>query len=365
MMVTSIRRLVARMNRPAVHWSVSAPLSGLRVLDGALGQASPASWPAPAVLGDHGNALRLAAPVGINARQLVIFTGARAIDQNGVIELADGALLAEPAWHPDIVEPWLRHRRHRMRSRRQRGAWFSCLLEFSYNYYHWICEVLPRLYKVLDRLPADVRFVVPATMAEWQWDSLAALCVPRSRCAQFPRDEAWTFDELYYAGPVATCGDHDPRAIEWLRSVMMRSVGGVDRSASRRLYLTRRLTRRSIANEAEHWRLFADAGFTMVEAERMTFADQVRVFGAASVVVAPNGAGSANIMWCAPPATVVEIFSPAFATQRCGWTLASAAGHRYAAAMAEDAGTPALDLQWSEPLVRQILEWALDADPRG
>jgi capsular polysaccharide biosynthesis protein len=360
-MVSTIKSLLTRMYRPSVHWSpvlpAGDPVAGGRLVAPGLGRASRAAWQAPVVLGAAPGSVTLAEPIGTSDRSLVVFDGARLIDQNGVIELRDGSLLAEPAWHPNVVNPWLDRRQRPVRSRRMRGAWFSCLLEFSYNYYHWICEVLPRFHAVLERLPAEVRFVVPESMAEWQWDSLDALGVLRARCAQLPRGEAWACDALYYAGPVAACGDHDPRAVEWLRSRATAALGAAG-SGRDRLYITRRLTRRSIVNEAEHWPLFADAGFTMIEAERMTFAEQVRAFSSASIVVAPHGAGSANVMWCAPPATVVEIFSPSFATQRCGWTLASAAGHRYAVAVAEDAGTPALDLRWNAPLVRQMLDWA-------
>jgi len=358
-----IREFLFRVNRPAVHWSASAAggaLAGARTIDAALGHASKASWPEPVVLGAARDAVRLATPLGTNGRTLVAFSGARAIDQNGIIELADGSLLAEPAWHPDIVEEWLRRRRHRVRSRRQRGPWFSCLLEFSCNYYHWICDVLPRFSGVLDRLPADVRFVVPGAMAPWHWDSLAALGIPPSRCAQLPRDEAWAFDELYYAGPAAVCGDHDPTAVAWLRDAVVGTIGRSAGPADRRLYVTRRLTRRSIVNEDEFWPVMADAGFTLIEAERLTFVDQVRAFASATCVVAPHGAGLANITWCPAPATVIEIVSPRFASQRCVWTLASALGHRHAIAVAADCERDSrLDLEWNGALVREILEFAL------
>lgn len=336
------------------------------MVDPALSVASKASWPPPLVLGDHADAVRLSPPIGTYARDLVAFTGASAIDQNGIIELANGSLLAEPAWHPNVVDPWLRRRRPAARSRHQRGPWFSCLLEFSYNYYHWVCDVLPRLHRVIDRLPADVAFVVPESMAAWQWDSLAAVGVARSRCAQLPRDEAWTFDELYYAGPAAVCGDHDPHAVEWLRSTVVGAAGGSAHSRDRKLYVTRRLTRRSIVNEDVYWPLFAAAGFAMIEAETMPFADQVRAFSSASCVVAPHGAGLANIAWCRTPATVIEIISPRFATQRCIWTLASALGHRHAIAVAADSELDSrLGLEMDEPLVRRILEFAAATEAPG
>jgi capsular polysaccharide biosynthesis protein len=105
--------------------------------------------------------------------------------------------------------------------------------------------------------------------------------------------------------------------------------------------------------------MFEAAGFAMIATETMTFAEQVRRFAAAGAVVAPHGAGLANVLWSAPGATVVEIFSPAYATQRCIWGLATACGHRYAAAVAANAASKGRQIRWSQSLVREILDWSL------
>jgi hypothetical protein len=182
----------------------------------------------------------LTSPVGTLDRSLVVFEAAQLVARNGVIALRDGGLFAEAAWHPDIVDLWLRRPPRAMRHRRRQGTWFSCLLEYAYNYYHWICEVLPRFHRVLDRLPHDTRFVVPPRMAAWQWESLAAIGIERGRCESLPVDECWQIDELYYAPPVAVCADHDPDAARWVRDVVIRAFGGGDlRQEVRRVFMSR------------------------------------------------------------------------------------------------------------------------------
>jgi hypothetical protein len=353
---------------PRQHWSVrdrhGAWVPGCHVIEPDLQRGVPHSWPDPLLLTPEAPPAAFAKPIGTTDRSLVILPDSWLLDQNGLIGLADGSLLAEPVWGAENAERWLARRPSGRRTRRIAGRWFSCLLDFSYNYYHWICDVLPRFYDVLQRLPADVRVVVPHQMSPWQWGSLEAIGVPRDRCASLPTDERWQIEELYYAAPVAICGDQQPDAVRWVRDVTLAKMGAAaGREPGLRLFISRRQSRRRIVNEAEHWPLFEAAGFQLIEAERLTFAEQVRTFASASCVAGPHGAGFANILWCRPGARVVEIFSPALATQRCIWTLACTLGHRYAAAMAADASPPpGCDLRWTSDLVRRVIDWTSAQD---
>lgn len=361
-MFANMQRVLSHFTgEPAIHWSACEPaaLADCFVIEPALARASLPTLAAPQTLGPRA-ALRLASPIGTTDRNLVRFVSARLVSQTGILELSDGSLLAEPAWHPDIVTPWLQRATRPARRRRQRGPWFSCLLAFAPNYYHWMCDVLPRLYDVLERLPRDTRFVVPHDMTAWQRDSLAAVGIDASRCASLPLDEAWSFDELYYSAPVAVCGDHERNAVAWLRDTITNSIAHTSTPRTR-LYVTRRHARRRLVNEDEYWPVFADAGFTMIAPELLSFHEQVARFAAAECVVGVHGAGMANVLWAPRGIKVAEIFSPAFATQRCIWTLASALDHDYRAAMAEDVDVTTRDMRWTEALVRELVDFAATA----
>lgn len=344
---------------PELRWSLrdDEESAGIRLIEADFSKGRPHLVPPPTVLGHRGS-LSFATPVGSRDRSFVVLEGARLVAANGIIELRDGSLVAEPAWGPDNVERWFAQHRPARRVRRVEGRWFSCLLEFAYNYYHWICDVLPRFHGVWSRLPPGVRLVVPARMSAWQWDALAAIGVSRAQCAQLPPDETWAPDELYYAAPAATCGDHDPDAVAWVRDRVLSAVGVSSTPVPERIYISRRLTRRRMVNEEQVWPAFAAAGFATVEAERLTFAEQVRLFTSARAIAGPHGAGFANTLWAPSGARVLEFFSPAYATQRCIWTLAAACRHRYAAAMADDAAPGrSRDLRVDRALADEAIAW--------
>ncbi|MFA5910144.1 MAG: glycosyltransferase family 61 protein [Vicinamibacterales bacterium] len=337
------------------------PPASRLVRDGLRREVSP-SWPQPLLLAHDGVAPSFE-PVGTFHGALIVFSRATVLDDKGFIELTDGSLFVEPVWHPDNVFPSAAYRRRRLvPPRRQQGPWFSCLLFFAHGYFHWLCDVLPRFHRVLELLPAGTRFLVPWAMEPWQWDALAAVGVDRARCVQFSPGRGWVFDELYYAPPAAMTGDHDPEAIAWVRQAVLAAVG-VDPAptAGEKLYVTRRLAgRRRITNEAELWGGLEAAGFRMVEAERLSFADQVRLFARARVVVGPHGGGLTNIAWCRPGTRVAEIFSPASAGSRCFWTLSAALGHDYAALIGQDAKglLSRSDIDCPPYFADRILRWA-------
>ncbi len=116
------------------------------------------------------------------------------------------------------------------------------------------------------------------------------------------------------------------------------SAGAVKR---RRLFVSRSLAiARRLLNEDEVVARLQPLGFERLQAETMSFGDQVRSFSSAEIVVGPHGAGLANTVFCSPGGIVVELraarFRPvgvsAFAT------LADLFDHRYGLVRGETEG---------------------------
>jgi len=82
--------------------------------------------------------------------------------------------------------------------------------------------------------------------------------------------------------------------------------------ADKKIYLTRRNASRSFANEEQVAELMMNKGYDVVIPETMDFSSQIALSQDASVVVAPHGAGLANLLWCHPGTKIVEIFSPLY-----------------------------------------------------
>lgn len=93
----------------------------------------------------------------------------------------------------------------------------------------------------------------------------------------------------------------------------------VPRTPARRLLVSRRDSDyRRIRNEARIAHLLAPLGFEVIVPGWLSFAEQIAAFRDATHIIAPHGAGLANILWCAPGTHVLEVFHPHYGTWAYG-----------------------------------------------
>ncbi len=96
-----------------------------------------------------------------------------------------------------------------------------------------------------------------------------------------------------------------------------------------RLYITReKARRRRVANEAELWTELTTHGFTKIHLEKLTWAQQITACRAAKVIVAPHGAGLANLVFCQRGTKVIELFHRSYVSPLY-WQLATLKGLDY------------------------------------
>jgi capsular polysaccharide biosynthesis protein len=94
--------------------------------------------------------------------------------------------------------------------------------------------------------------------------------------------------------------------VQAARADMLARLG--PRSATNNIYIRRERTR-TVANAERIEKIARRNGFSVHELEGMTPRAQMQLFQNADFVVAPHGAGLANLLFCAPGTKVIE-FSP-------------------------------------------------------
>jgi len=195
-------------------------------------------------------------------------------------------------------------------------------------YFHWMFDLLPR-FDLLRRagVPLDSvdRFLVNGFAEPFQKETLARLGIPEARLL-VPRYETHlSADELVVPSLPGTSGNMLKSSCEFLRREFLpRSAG-----ATGRIYVRRGdAAHRRVKNEDEVERFLAGKGFRGVTLTGMPVRDQAALFAGAEAVVACHGAGLTNMVFCAPRARVVEIFSPNYVNV-CYYVLASRVGVDY------------------------------------
>ena len=168
------------------------------------------------------------------------------------------------------------------------------------NYFHWLFEYLPRVH-VLSRARANGEsYLMNDDLSHYQVDTLKLLGISPSMCTRLPRHACLLVDDLIVPSIVPL-----PEAIKFLRSTFL------DPDFSRplrRVFVSRcdSLEPR-VKNERLVMESLCPLGFETVTLAGMPFRRQVELFERAEIVVGAHGAGLANIVWCSPPAQVVEI----------------------------------------------------------
>jgi len=177
------------------------------------------------------------------------------------------------------------------------------------NYYHWVLDLLPRLSLIKkngDDFDSFARILINGSRARYETESLTALGVPPEKILYVDehrrfRLESATIPSMDQASQIVA--PWKVRALRGLRDSLPNR-----RSSPRRLYISRRNAAvRRILNEDRLTPLLEKAGFTSVELESRSWAEQVQMFAGAEVVLAPHGAALANIVFCRPQTLIAEI----------------------------------------------------------
>lgn len=185
------------------------------------------------------------------------------------------------------------------------------------NYWHWHAQALPAILHSLETVSADRRdsvSVLTGALTAWQRDGLLAIGLKSDQVVEMERGRTLHLERLIYSDLLSS------RHVFGNNSARERTASFLKRSAERalgpeswppnhqRLYISRRdSVRRPLMNEQEILKRLQRLGFTSVENSELRLLEQVRLFGAADVVVAPHGAGSTNMLFMRPGAAFVEL----------------------------------------------------------
>jgi capsular polysaccharide biosynthesis protein len=182
------------------------------------------------------------------------------------------------------------------------------------NYAHWLTEVLPRIalfrrQKSLNHVPIAINEGLHKNIME----SLA-LCVG-SDCEiiTLPAGRALLVDELYVTSVVGyvpfdrrtnkldghSHGRFSPNALNALRDQLsFVTLATSSEFWPERIFLRRNSHARKLVNESEIEALVVSHGYSIVEPEKLSFSQQIKLFANAKVILGPAGAALANAVFC-------------------------------------------------------------------
>ena len=190
------------------------------------------------------------------------------------------------------------------------------------NYWHWLFDVLPRLKILKNQLDLNEIdfFLFPGLEKKFQNETLDLLEIPFSKriSSKFYRhiqsqisiavDHPYVFNNE----PSKSVLNIPIWIIEYLRKEFIK---GTSKKFPSKFYIDRSDSTsnhrhlRSIINEEDVKKTLSQKGFSIIRLSDLSFSDQVSLFNSASKIVGLHGAGLANLTFCKPEASILELKS--------------------------------------------------------
>ena len=188
------------------------------------------------------------------------------------------------------------------------GTWLHLLCGSHWNHFHWLLDGIGRLAAMDAATMAGVSgILVPEGLSPVAEESLALSGVGRWReVRRVGPNDTLEVERLLVPWRMADGFFPHPDLQSFLDGLVPEMPFNPD--LPRRIWIDRRgALRRPLENEAQLIGLLEGAGVVPVQLEDMSLVEQAALFRQAELVVAPHGAGLANLVFGRAPCAVVEL----------------------------------------------------------
>ena len=171
-------------------------------------------------------------------------------------------------------------------------------LNLQSNYHHFLLEDLPRLILLKKKHGCGAVF-----SGGWRTPGFVYDFLERLEVDVIPLSTRRKYDELWFTAVVGQLGVPSQYGAKLVREAFPpRSDSKIER-----IYISRQGAQRSFFNEDLLANELVNHGFSVVHLEKMNIDQQISIMAGAKLVVAPHGAGLANMTFLRDGARVVEI----------------------------------------------------------
>lgn len=179
------------------------------------------------------------------------------------------------------------------------------------GYYHWLLEVLPNFMSAIERYPGAT-VLLHAESPSYIKEALALLLGDGFESRLIESDRPIRANRIAMPQFEAYSGFVRLEDLDKLRNSFLCQDEILYKCPSR-FYISRsRTKKRRIGNEREIEKELRREDVEIIYPEQMTFRQQIELFSHANEIIAPHGAGLANLVWAKSHSRVLEIFPDQF-----------------------------------------------------
>lgn len=197
---------------------------------------------------------------------------------------------------------------------------------FSNNYFHWITEVLPKMY-YLYYVDNKTVFLLPENYN--QDYQLSTLKILGANFAFFKEDIIFFKKVTLFSGFSEYPGYYEPKTLLPVRSLLIKNYL-TSEVACDFVYVSRRkAARRKVLNEDEIQVILLNHNFKIFYLEELSFSQIVQLFRKAKVLISIHGAALTNMIFMEKGSIVFELMKEKVVVDKCYFFLANTLEMKY------------------------------------
>ncbi|PIQ22094.1 MAG: hypothetical protein COW65_05205 [Cytophagales bacterium CG18_big_fil_WC_8_21_14_2_50_42_9] len=205
------------------------------------------------------------------------------------------------------------------------GTCIVAIYAYYDNYYHFVSDILPRLFNVLD-YATEAKVLMHERMPGFVKEYLELLGFSN---IEFIKDDELAYVKRLFL-PTFTAGKHSHNSSimkDLVKHIKSKNRTNKDFSDYRNVYVSRRKDRyRKVLNEDEVIGTVEKFGFKTIYLEDYTVPEQISLMSQVKNLIAIHGAGITNIMYMPENGLVVELIHPQHHID-CFYNLANVFNH--------------------------------------
>jgi capsular polysaccharide biosynthesis protein len=198
---------------------------------------------------------------------------------------------------------------------------------YHLNYYHWMTEVMPRLFSIREWIRDRVMLMGDESRV-WQMEYLRYFDF--AGVVHVGRLELARADNVIVPQPLSPFPIHNEAAVREMANWLKDRAGSEDDRYRdfRNLFIVRELGKwRNLINQDEVRSLLERYDFKAVSLESLSVSDQIALFRNVRNLVSVHGAGMANMIYMEPGGSVVDLINEHH-RDASFYNLADVCGHR-------------------------------------
>lgn len=225
-------------------------------------------------------------------------------------------------WDMDLTEGPFLHFKPSPSEHSQIPSGIHLTGEHEENYFHWIVEVLPRLF-LFELLVQDKHTPILVTdgLHDNMYTLLDSICAPERSILKLQKNRYYEVKRLIYPSDLTRIFDTYDRApgkdttyipVNLLREMAIKikkSYSSPAVNPLQHIYIRRVASYRRLLNEMDIERLLVEKGFHIVEPGKLTIKEQIDLFSQADSIIGPSGAAMVNMLWGKPGSCITILHS--------------------------------------------------------